>query len=484
MIRLGAVALLVFLVHPLGGRAQDTGETAPGATARQAMEKAGAFFRDRLGVHGTYVWRYSLDGRRREVEGGSAAPSVGWVQPPGTPAVGAAFLRIYEATGDAQWLDAAHTVAAALVDGQLMSGGWHFSIETDPDERENWCYRSRDIEAKACQRIKDNRSANRTVLDDNTSQSVFNFLIWFDEANDGKDRSVREAIDYGLGQLMRVQYRNGAFPNFFSTGAPGADVETASHASMPASWSPDWQKPETPPYFIVNDNVPRDTGRLFLSAYKTYRNPDYLKAAMRLGDFLVAAQLPHPQEGWAQQYDRTLQPVWGRKFEPPAVVSRETAGSIDFLLELYQASNKARYLEAARSAGDWLTGARLSDGTWARYYELNTNRPLYVDNDNRVTFEPVNLLTHYGMKGEFEIPLTLARLARVLRGERPTEPNLWVSPADDLGPDQLQKDAAVLMATQDPEGRWADGEWVDGKRFVDAVFVLARHAAIQDDAEQ
>ncbi|MCA0049711.1 pectate lyase [Mesorhizobium sp. B283B1A] len=452
------------------------------AEARGAIERAGAYFRDHLGVAGTYVWKYSLDGQRRMGEGGAVPTSVGWVQPPGTPAVGAAFLRIFEVTGDRRWLQSAQLVATALVKTQLESGGWFYSIETDPKKAATWCYRSLKTDGNACHDIKDNPHRNETVLDDNNTQSVLNFLMWFDWASGGSDPDVRSCIDKALHRLMRVQYPNGAFPVFFKGAAPGADVETAAKASIPASWSHEWQKPDSPPYFIVNDNLPRDMGRLFLNAYRTYGDPKYLQAAEKVGDFLLAAQLPAPQQGWAQEYDRSMQPVWGRKFEPPGVVSRETAGNIDYLIELNEQNKDARLLDAAESAAKWLLAARLPDGKWARFYELNTNRPVYIDDDNQVTFDDKNLLHHYGMKTGPEIEPVFARLELARRGLTVSRQQLWISGMDELSPGDLSSKVRQLIDSQDAQGRWVEGRFVMGQDFIDGVFALGRFISPQASA--
>ncbi len=444
------------------------------AEARGAIERAGTYFRDHLGVAGTYVWKYSLDGLKRVGEGGAVPASVGWVQPPGTPAVGAAFLRIFEVTGDKQWLQSAQVVATALVNTQLESGGWFYKIETDPQKAATWCYRALKASGKSCHDIKDNPHRNETVLDDNNTQSVLNFLMWFDRASGGSDPDVRTCIDKALHRLMKVQYPNGAFPVFFTGSAPGADVETAAKASIPASWPHEWQKPDRPPYFIVNDNLPRDMGRLFLNAYRTYHDPKYLKTAEKVGDFLLAAQLPEPQQGWAQGYDRSMQPVWGRKFEPPGVVSRETAGNIDYLIELNEQDKDARLLDAAVSAAIWLKAARLPDGKWARFYEINTNRPLYIDDGGQVTFEYKNLWQHYGMKTGAEIEPVFARLELAKRGLTVSHQQLWFSAADELSADELSSKVRQLIDSQDDQGRWVEDRLIKGEDFVDGVFALAR----------
>ena len=62
---------------------------------------------------------------------------------------------------------------------------------------------------------------------------------------------------------------------------------------------------------------------LFLAA-DVYQDERYRKAALRTADFLLFAQMPDPQPGWAQQYNYAMKPIWARKFEPPAISGRRT----------------------------------------------------------------------------------------------------------------------------------------------------------------
>ena len=99
--------------------------------ARDALRKAVAFYHKKAASHGGYVWRYSGDLKHREGEAIVGTTTV-WVQPPGTPTVGEAFLEAYELTGDEACLEAARDAAAALLQGQIRSGGWHYSVDFDP----------------------------------------------------------------------------------------------------------------------------------------------------------------------------------------------------------------------------------------------------------------------------------------------------------------------------------------------------------------
>ena len=91
-------------------RAQDAAITPDEALT--AMKKAAQFFHDKVAVRGGYVYYYSTDLKHREGEGDAAETEI-WVQPPGTPTVGMAFLDAWKATGEREFLDAAVDAAGA-----------------------------------------------------------------------------------------------------------------------------------------------------------------------------------------------------------------------------------------------------------------------------------------------------------------------------------------------------------------------------------
>src|SRR5688572_26571454 len=74
--------------------------------AQHALRRAVDFHRQKIARHGGYVYRTSADLKLREGEE-KTGPDTVWVQPPGTPAVGMAYLEAYELVGDTYLLDAA-----------------------------------------------------------------------------------------------------------------------------------------------------------------------------------------------------------------------------------------------------------------------------------------------------------------------------------------------------------------------------------------
>ena len=137
--------------------------------AIDAMRRAAEFYRHRVATHGGYVYYYSLDLTERWGEGAATKDQV-WVQPPGTPTVGIAYLKAYEATGDRFYLEAATEAARTLVYGQLASGGWTQAIDFDSRGNRVAQYRN-----------GGGRGKNNSSLDDGQTQSAIDLIIRVDE---------------------------------------------------------------------------------------------------------------------------------------------------------------------------------------------------------------------------------------------------------------------------------------------------------------
>jgi hypothetical protein len=106
--------------------------------------------------------------------------------------------------------------------------------------------------------------------------------------------------------------------------------------------------------------------------------------------------MPDPQPAWAQQYNFALQPVWARVFEPPAISGGESQAVMSMLIALALATGDARYLEPVPRALAYLRASRLPDGRLARFYELRTNRPLFMTRKYQLTYDGSDVPTHYG----------------------------------------------------------------------------------------
>ncbi|MGH9659448.1 MAG: pectate lyase, partial [Bryobacteraceae bacterium] len=397
------------------------------------MSRATKFFRS-LSTEGGYLWRYSLDLKTRAGEREASATQI-WVQPPGTPAVGQAFLRAFRATGDKQYLDAAVAAARALVKGQLESGGWDYVVEFDPKLRPQWNYRGTNTGAK-----------NTSTLDDNNTQAAIRLLMDVNKA--APDRSFQSAIDYALDSLLRVQAANGAFPQRYPAPPDGYYS-----------------------YYTFNDNTMADVVDTLIQGHEFYKDKRYLDAVRKTGDFMLLAQQPEPQPVWAQQYDAKMKPAWARKFEPPSVCSQESAGVIRVLIRVWLATGDAKYLAPIPAALAWFERSQIAPGKWARFYEIGTNKPLYFTRDYKLVYTDTDLPTHYSFQGEYNVPRTRAEYEAVrgrrvedARAERAKKPSAQQKAARRKALDPL---VAGIATALDPEGRWVTNGQIVSRVFVD-----------------
>jgi hypothetical protein len=436
-------------------------------------------------------------------------PATIWVQPPGTPAVAEAFLDAYEATGEAVHLDAARAAARALVLGQLHSGGWHYRIEFDPARRRDFSYRL-DLDGRPLpdpSAPADRASAggwdvwrrrkyetNQTILDDDTTQAALRFLMRFDRVLQFQDEAIHEAAGFARQSLRNAQYPCGAWSaNYdrFPERNPSAEDYPPGRASSPADWSRTWTK-DFRGCYVLNDHLLANMIATMLRAWEIYGDARDLAAAERAGVFLLLAQMPDPQPAWAQQYDRDMHPVWDRAFEPPALSGLESQTALEALLLLCRRTGNPQFLAPVPRALAYLRRSRLPDGRLSRFYELQTDRPLYftrgADGQHEMTYSSDRLATNYGFLVESRLDAIEAEYRRLLS----TDPKEWNRPGvGDVPPipSELAERARAVIAGLDGRGAWVErgrlrhhrvepaSGIIDSGTFAENVKVLARFLA-------
>jgi hypothetical protein len=469
------------------------GDDALRAQAVKGLDRAVQFFRKQVATEGGYLWRYSADLSKREGEGKATATQV-WVQPPGTPAVGMALLKAYEATGDKKHLDAAVETAHCLVRGQLRSGGWDYSIEFDPKRRRLWNYRVDEENPKG---------KNVSTLDDNTTQAALRFLVRVDSTLRKKDPLIHTAVVHGFYSLFTAQYPNGAWPQRYER-SPDRDLFPVKKASYPEAWPRVWPGSDYRGYYTLNDNSVADVIDTLFEASRSYsplgpankrlvgEGPlakQMLEAAAKAGDFMLRAQMPDPQPGWAQQYDVNMQPAWARKFEPASITGGESQGVMLTLLKIYRATGDKKYLEPLPRALAYYRRSVLPDGKLARFYELKTNKPLYFTKKYELTYDDGDMPTHYA----FKVASRLDAIAREYERVRRAGPEELKRPTEAAAPqvtEALRKQVRTLLAALDERGAWATPgkmrsqgaddatrQVIESQTFIRNIGVLAQYLA-------
>ncbi len=461
--------------------------------ALAAMRAASTFYHQQVSTHGGYVWRVSGDFALRMGEAHTDEHTV-WVQPPGTTEVGLAFMDAYYATGEHIYLDIAVDAAHALVQGQLVSGGWYYSIFFDPAKRAEWSYRvdapadrlgpaPADPEGEGWHLWRQRKEkGNITILDDNNSASAIRLLAQVDQALEFGDSAIHETAMYALDAIATAQYPVGAWGHNYCrypNRPPSEERYPIIPASIPLSPPESWPNAWNGCYFI-NDNVTPDVCRAYLEAWTVYGDERYLRVAQKAGVFLLLAQMPEPQPAWCQQYDENMQPVWDRKFEPPAITGHESQGVMEALLRLYRYTGQRKYLDPIPRAIEYLRASLRDDGRLARFCELGTNRPIYFTEDYKLTYSDADVPDHYGFAFDSRLDSIEAEYDRL--AATPRDQLLAPRPAELTG--ELATRVELIIAALDGRGAWGqEGRLkgykveqtsgvIDSQTFVDNIRAL------------
>lgn len=436
---------------------------------KQAATRAALFFHQQVGSEGGYLWYYSGDLKLREAEG-LLKPREYAVQPPGTPAIGTAFLDAWLATADIQLLEAAENTATCLLKGQLHSGGWDHSFHLDDALRDSQGYRDLPLPKKP---------DSRTSLDDDITTSALRFLMRFDAATKFQHREIGEAVHYALNAIRGAQFPNGAWYQWwlqFPKEPASATDYPVQAASYPESWPWEWDNKWTGRY-VANDNVIVNVIDTLLLARQIYSENQWLDVARRAGDFLLLAQMPDPQPAWAQQYDPAMHPVWDRKFEPPSISSRESERILLGLIRLYHATGDTRYIEPHKRAIPYLKTCLLPDGKVPRFLELKTNKPLYFEREGKVyrlTYDASKLPKHYGFITDSILSVVESEWRTAQRG--PSTARMWLKepPAPPL------PTVADVLRTMDARGAWVEQGGLDFHEVKPASGIISSNTFIRN----
>jgi hypothetical protein len=442
-----AAILLTTLIALSASGQEDTGALV--RRAETGLDKAIRYLRTEVATEGGYLWKYSEDLDLREGER-KATPTQAWVQPPGTPTVGLAFVEAYEATHTNEARTAMMEAAEALIRGQYRSGGWGPHIEFDPALRAGYDYRVDRVRPNAPRAP----GADVTTLDDNTTQSALLFLMRADKALGFKNERIHEAAAYALRKLIEAQYPNGAWPHKFGGGASKLKGLSRAAAAIPQSPMKPWDRHGGGPgQFTFNDHGMDRMVELFLAAGEIYNSPEFTSIAKKTGDFILQAQFPEPQPGWAQQYDEDMQPAWARLFEPPSLATSETQGILYTLMLLYEKTGDEKYLRPVPKTLAWLRRSTLPNGRFPRFIEFKTNQPLYVDKDRKVSNSPIDSYPGYGWVVDNQTDAIQRRYDRLAKSGPPAN---VVLPRGKGVPNGVLAAAKTALDTMDEQGRWVE----------------------------
>lgn len=340
-------------------------QVGPDRTAMlAAMKRATRFMVDEASVGGGYVWSALPDFSRRwgELE---AAPTMIWVQPPGTATMGHLFLDAWRATGDEDYFAAAAAAGRALVRGQHPSGGWDYVIDTAGEDSLKRWYGTYGRNAWRMEEFH-HHYGNATFDDAGTAEASQLMLRLYLAR---REREWRGPLDRAIAFMLDSQYANGGWPQRFPL-----SMDAGLHG-----------RPNYTGYITFNDDVAGENIKFLIFAYQTLGDRRLVAPIRRAMDCFLACQQPAPQAGWGLQHlPDTLQPSAARTYEPEALATHTTAANVEALFGFYRLTGDRKYIARVPEALDWLESVRLParlqrDGrTHPTFVALDSNQPLYV----------------------------------------------------------------------------------------------------------
>lgn len=262
---------------------------------------------------------------------------------------------------------------------QQTTGGWPKNIYMAAELNEE--------ERKAVIAQKDD--VNESTIDNSATITEIGYLARVYQAT--KDERYKNAVIDGIRYLLKAQYANGGWPQF-------------------------WPRPKG--YYTeitYNDNAMINVMELLRKVYQQQPPYDFIpgeyirqaQTAFDKGvDCILKTQVK--QNGkltvWCAQHDHvTLQPTKARAYELPSLSGQESDNIVLLLMSLPDPSPEV--VTAVESAVEWFRQSKVeglkkefftnSDGKkdyrivacddcpplWGRFYDLDTNRPFFSDRD-------------------------------------------------------------------------------------------------------
>jgi PelA/Pel-15E family pectate lyase len=192
-----------------------------------------------------------------------------------------------------------------------------------------------------------------------------------------RQKRHRESFEKGLDYLLKAQYPNGGWPQFYpDLSGYYKHITFNDNAMIGVMKLLRDVAASKPAYAFV------DGGRRAAAA----------KAVEKGIDVILKTQVivNGKRTVWCAQHDEvTLAPTSARKYEVASLSGGESVEIVRFLMSIKKPSPAV--VEAIESAIKWFEQSQLKDPegkpTWARFYEIGTNRPIFVGRDGVVKYD-------------------------------------------------------------------------------------------------
>lgn len=264
--------------------------------------------------------------------------------------------------------DEAEAVARDVLKYQLSDGGWRKDMANE-EVTGSWA---------------------KSTVDNDATTSQIRFLAKIYEHTGNK--KYLNACLKGLDLLINGQYSNGGWPQVFDDAGTYHAHITYNDGAMIHIMD-------------IMREVANQTGNF------EFINDEYASKAQTALDKGIRCILDTQivvdgvKTAWCQQHDEfTLKPTSGRAYEPASISASESVGIVNFLKGLDNKTDEI--IDSINSAIEWMTEVQIfgikvlnldddrvviededAGPIWARFYQIGTNTPIFVDRDGSLHYE-------------------------------------------------------------------------------------------------
>ncbi|MFH5831330.1 pectate lyase [Halalkalibaculum sp. DA384] len=292
---------------------------------------------------------------------------------------------------EAEWYQGPEAVRIAdnVLLYQHESGGWPKNIdmsqvlgEADKDS------------------IRNEQSAGGTTLsnitiDNGATYTQMRYLARVHNAT-GHDR-FKEGFLKGVDYLVEAQYDSGGWPQYYPIREGYYEMITFNDGAMIGAMR------------MLRDVAEGEDPYTFVDSSRRQRASEAVNKGI---EAILDMQIIQDGQrtAWCAQHDpETLEPAWARSYEPPSLAGAASAGIVRFLMAVEEPTPEIT--AAVEGAVEWyrdtaIHGYRYEEFTdekgredkrlvedpeagplWARFYEIETNRPIFMNRDSDIFYE-------------------------------------------------------------------------------------------------
>lgn len=276
-----------------------------------------------------------------------------------------------EAVGTIAWVDAqnkpdewyasaeALRISENLLLYQRSSGGWPKNIDM-----------AKPLSDSGRASLLRDQQATDSTIDNGATYTQLSFLARIVTAK--RQERHRESFLKGLDYLLKAQYPNGGWPQFYPDLTGYYKHITYNDDAMIGVMKLLRDVADAKPIYAFVDNERRERA----------------KSAVEKGiECILKTQVVvnGKRTVWCAQHDEvTLAPAGARTYEVVSLSGGESVGIVQFLMSIKDPS--PAIVESIESAIAWFEQSQLKGPMWARFYEIGTNRPIFVGRDGVVKY--------------------------------------------------------------------------------------------------